>query len=180
VTYNMIIEGVLAETGYYTYHRMLGKRHLLPGLQQLTGLVKRDESRHIAFGVYFLSRLIAEHGAEAWTTFEHYMKELLPLALELYSNSAALTVTFGIEKAEVIAYAMAQFQKRYDRIARSRGRSVAHVDVIAKSIGGSRGPQPKSQKSRAESGFVTLDGSPLPACEGPFTDLGVRARILPA
>jgi len=135
VIYNMIVEGVLAETGYYTYYRMLGERHLLPGLQQLIGLVKRDESRHIAFAVYFLSRLIAEHGDEAWAAFEGRMGELLPLALELYANAAAQGPSpFGIQPEEVSGYARMQFQKRYDRIARARGKSLAEVEQIANSM----------------------------------------------
>src|SRR5690348_18159439 len=54
VTYNMVIEGVLAETGYHSYHKSLAMNDLMPGL--CTGLVhiKRDESRHIAYGVYLL------------------------------------------------------------------------------------------------------------------------------
>jgi ribonucleoside-diphosphate reductase beta chain len=132
VTYNMIVEGVLAETGYYTYYRMLGEHHRLPGLRQLIGSVKRDESRHIAFAVYFLSRLIAEHGDVAWDAFEERMAELLPLTQQFYTGAAAQGPSpFGIQAEEVTAYAMTQFQKRYDRIARSRGKSLAEVERIA-------------------------------------------------
>ena len=48
VTYNMIVEGVLAETGYRAYHATLEARGILPGMRELVRLVKRDESRHIA------------------------------------------------------------------------------------------------------------------------------------
>src|SRR5215470_15771423 len=54
-TYNLIVEGVLAETGYYGYMRTLTEQGTMPGVRQLVGLVKRDESRHIAFAIYFLS-----------------------------------------------------------------------------------------------------------------------------
>jgi ribonucleoside-diphosphate reductase beta chain len=134
VTYNMIVEGVLAETGYYTYARMLGQRNILPGLQQLIGLVKRDESRHIAYAVYFISRLIAEHGDPAWNAFEERMGELLPVALQLYNNPAAGESPFGIQRDEVDTYATTQFRKRYDRIAKARGKTLAEIEQIANAM----------------------------------------------
>ncbi|HEX6817811.1 MAG TPA: R2-like ligand-binding oxidase [Ktedonobacterales bacterium] len=134
VTYNMIVEGVLAETGYYTYARMLGQRNILPGLAQLIELVKRDESRHIAYAVYFISRLIAEHGDVAWRAFEERMGELAPVALQFYNNPAAGESPFGIQREEVEAYATTQFRKRYDRIAKARGKTLAEIERIANTL----------------------------------------------
>src|SRR5579884_3809396 len=34
ILYNMIIEGVLAETGYFSFARLLGQAHMMPGLLQ--------------------------------------------------------------------------------------------------------------------------------------------------
>ena len=48
VTYNMIVEGVLAETGYHSYFLALERNELMPGLREGLAHVKRDESRHIA------------------------------------------------------------------------------------------------------------------------------------
>src|SRR5512136_1920789 len=56
VVYHMIIEGVLAETGYHGFYQALKGRDLLTGLVQGLEYVQRDEARHIAFGVYFLQR----------------------------------------------------------------------------------------------------------------------------
>ncbi len=58
VTYNMIVEGVLAETGYHGYFNMLDRGNIMPGLKQGLGYLKRDESRHIAYGVFLISRLV--------------------------------------------------------------------------------------------------------------------------
>src|ERR1019366_4729784 len=80
VTYNMIVEGVLAETGYQGYSDMLQKNNLMPGLQQGIAYLKRDESRHIAYGVYLISRLVAQDST-IWSVVEERMNELLPLAL---------------------------------------------------------------------------------------------------
>ena len=60
VLYNMIVEGVLAETGYYSFSQVLSASNLMPGLLQGIQLIKRDESRHIAYGVFLISRLVAQ------------------------------------------------------------------------------------------------------------------------
>lgn len=59
LTYNMIVEGVLAETGYHGYFTILDTHNLMPGVREGIRLLKQDESRHIAYGIYLLSRLIA-------------------------------------------------------------------------------------------------------------------------
>src|SRR6202007_525107 len=78
VTYNMVIEGVLAETGSQNYHQSLAVNGLMPGLCEGLVNIKRDESRHIAYGVYLLSRLVAEDAA-VWDVIEEQMNELRPL-----------------------------------------------------------------------------------------------------
>src|SRR5207245_2837667 len=62
-TYNMMIEGVLAETGYHSYSRQLEQGRLFPGLAAALRLISRDETRHIRFGVYMLQLLIQEDPA---------------------------------------------------------------------------------------------------------------------
>lgn len=57
-TYNMVVEGTLAETGYHALYEVLDGRGILPALREGVGLLQRDESRHIAYGVYLLTRLI--------------------------------------------------------------------------------------------------------------------------
>jgi len=136
----MVIEGVLAETGYYGYHKMLTDNNILPGMQRLVGYVKRDESRHIAFAVYFLSRLMAEHGDVAWQAFETRMNELLPIAMGLVNEAFDLyaddpeNIPFGVDRDDFLNYATTQFQKRFDRISRSRGKTLDEVYQVANSI----------------------------------------------
>lgn len=74
VVYHMIIEGVLAETGYHGFYQALSDRNLLPGLVRGIELVQRDEARHIAFGVYFLQRHVRANPA-LWTQIEDRMAE---------------------------------------------------------------------------------------------------------
>jgi ribonucleoside-diphosphate reductase beta chain len=129
VTYNMIIEGVLAETGYQVYHDALEERRLLPGLRSGLAHVKRDESRHIAYGVYLLSRLVAAD-PQLWDVVDARMQELLPLALafEDYDDNVS---PFGITLDQVAGWATSQFQKRYTRIERARGKTLAELDALA-------------------------------------------------
>ena len=132
VTYNMIVEGVLAETGYQGYGDMLEKNNLMPGLQQGIAYLKRDESRHIAYGVYLISRLVAQNNA-IWPVVEERMNELLPLALgtiqELTSHTADEngTLPFGLQLVDYVAYATTQFQKRIARIERARAQTIEEL-----------------------------------------------------
>lgn len=133
VTYNMIVEGVLAETGYYAFHHMLEQNDLMPGMREVAGLLKQDESRHLAFGVYLLSRLVAEHGDGVWEAIEARMNLLLPLALGMIEDTFAPydELPFGLEQQLFVEYATGQFQKRYMRIAKAREQSLDEVMGLA-------------------------------------------------
>jgi ribonucleoside-diphosphate reductase beta chain len=129
VTYNMIVEGVLAETAYYGYDAMLRRNGLMPGMQQVVGHLRRDESRHLAYGVFLLSRLVAEHGDAVWVVIEQRLNELLEPALGVTTElfSAYETVPFGLQMEEFLQFAMGQFQKRLGRLEKARGQSLAEV-----------------------------------------------------
>ncbi|HET8528825.1 MAG TPA: R2-like ligand-binding oxidase [Gaiellaceae bacterium] len=133
VTYNMIVEGVLAETGYHSYHESLAANGLMPGLCSALVDVKRDESRHVAYGVYLLGRLVAEEPS-TWDAIEARMQELFPYALGVVTETFARyedgVTPFGLDEETFTTYAQGQFAKRYDRIARSRGRTLAEVEAI--------------------------------------------------
>jgi ribonucleoside-diphosphate reductase beta chain len=131
VTYNMIVEGVLAETGYHSYHESLAANRLMPALCSALVEIKRDESRHIAYGVYLLSRLVADDPA-VWDVIEARMQELFPLALgvvgETFERYEDGVTPFGLEQSTFADFAASQFGKRYDRIARARGKSLGEID----------------------------------------------------
>ena len=134
VTYNMIVEGVLAETGYHSYHESLAANRLMPGLCVALVDVKRDESRHIAYGVYLLSRLVADDST-VWDVIEARMQELFPFALgvvtETFDRYEDGITPFGLEMSTFTEFATAQFGKRYDRIARARGKTFEEIDQEA-------------------------------------------------
>ena len=129
VTYHMIVEGVLAETGYHAYYTMLDKREVLAGMRELIGYVQSDEARHLAYGVFFLSRLVAEHGAEVWRTIETRMEQLLPVALGVIEEGFAPydPIPFGLEPGDFVAFAQEQFRRRFARIEKAREQTLDEV-----------------------------------------------------
>ncbi len=132
VTYNMIVEGVLAETGYHAFYTMLERNDIMPGLRKGIGLLKQDESRHIAYGIYLLSRLVAENPDE-WDTLETHMNALLPAAIGVIGDAFAAyeVVPFGLVEEDFINYAMDQFSARFARLEKARGVSMAEVNRVA-------------------------------------------------
>ncbi len=129
VTYNMIVEGVLAETGYHAYGQMLERHKILPGMRRAMLLFKQDESRHIAYGVHLLSRLVAEHGDPVWEVIEAEMQTLIMPAIGVINEvfDTYQEMPFGLEAEDFIAYAFGQFQRRLERIERARGLSLEEV-----------------------------------------------------
>lgn len=133
VTYNMVVEGVLAETGYHAFFTMLERNDLMPGLRKGISLLKQDESRHIAYGIYLLSRLVAEH-PEEWETLDAQMNSLLPFAIGVIGDAFAAyhVVPFGLVEDDFIAYAMSQFTKRFERLEKARGASLDEINRVAR------------------------------------------------
>lgn len=122
VTYNMIVEGTLAESGYHAFLKVIDERGLMPGLCQIIRYLILDESRHIAYGVHLLSRLVAEHGDSVWEVIKERMGELLLPATRIIPEMLSYyeEIPFGLDPAELIVYAVDQFQKRFKRIQRAR------------------------------------------------------------
>jgi len=127
-TYNMVIEGMLAETGYHAYYTMLRRNDLMPGIRRGITLLKQDESRHIAYGVFLLSRLIAEDD-NLWEVLEDAMNDLLPAAINIIGENLAPydPIPFGLVVEDFVDYALKQFAMRMDRIERARGANLEDI-----------------------------------------------------
>lgn len=121
VTYNMIVEGVLAETGYRAYHAALARNGIMPGMQEGIQLTKRDESRHIAYGMYLLARLVHEEGVELWDRVQRRMGELIEPAIGVIPEVFACysPMPLGLRMEEFTDFAMQQFQARLGRLERA-------------------------------------------------------------
>ncbi len=131
VTYNHIVEGMLALTGYYAWHKICVGRGILPGMQQLVRHISDDERRHMAWGTFTCRRHVAADDAN-WAVFEERMNELLPLALKVTEESFALygeDVPFGISVDEMMQYASDKGMRRFGTIFSARGRPVGEIDL---------------------------------------------------
>ena len=136
VTYNMIIEGVLAETGYYGFRKSMEldtPQGHLHGLLEGVTLIARDESRHIRYGVYLIDRLVAEE-PPLWDVMENRMRELLPLAMgvvtEFYEAYEEGSLDeYGLPMEEVAAFSATQFDKRMKVLERDRGKKLAEIEA---------------------------------------------------
>jgi ribonucleoside-diphosphate reductase beta chain len=122
VTYNMIVEGTLAETGYFVYLTVMEELDLMPGLREMIAHLIRDESRHIAYGVHLLTRLVEENGEPMWEVIEDRMSELLLPSLRIINEilSNYEETPFGLDPSVYLSYAVNQFQKRLNRIRKAR------------------------------------------------------------
>lgn len=129
VTYHMIVEGVLAETGYHGYYTVLDTRDILPGMRGLIANIQSDEARHLAYGVFLLSRLVAEHGESVWQVIESRMERLAPVALNVVDEAFAPydPVPFNLSPAVFAEFAQDQFRRRFSRIEKARRQSLGEV-----------------------------------------------------
>jgi ribonucleoside-diphosphate reductase beta chain len=127
--YNMFVEGVLAETGYFSFYQSLEKSNLMPGLLEGIGNLKRDESRHIGYGTYLLQRLICEHPHIYDDVVMKRMEELTPLALTIVEEGLtdADLEAFGTSPEEVVNFSMKQLQIRMDILSRARGKKIEEI-----------------------------------------------------
>jgi len=135
VTYNMIIEGVLAETGYMIFHHTLEAQKIMPGMVEFTAKLKQDESRHIAYGIFLLSRLISENGPSVWNAVQDQMQKVMMLAVKQIEEGDDLyeddNMPFGLVKGAFTPYAQDQFMKRFARIERARNQTLAEIHAEA-------------------------------------------------
>ncbi|OYD09638.1 R2-like ligand-binding oxidase [Paludifilum halophilum] len=128
VTYNMIVEGMLAETGYHATFTAYKRLGVMPGTVQAFEYLKRDESRHICYGVYLLSRLIAEHD-HIWDVVNKRMELLMEPAIGVVHDLIGQVeeLPFNLDKNELVQTAIKQFGSRMDVLERARNQSVENI-----------------------------------------------------
>lgn len=120
VTYHVIIEGVLAETGYRGYVRALKDNGIMPGTVRGVEFVQRDEARHIAYGLYALGRLFRADTA-LWDVAQARLNVLLPLVFDIVTETFAPygdDAPFGLDPSEFVTYAGEQFDRRMTALER--------------------------------------------------------------
>ena len=130
VTYNHVVEGMLALTGYYAWHKICVERSILPGMQELVRRIGDDERRHMAWGTFTCRRHVAADDAN-WGVFESRMNELMPLALDATVQGFALfdVPPFGLVQDEMMQYAADKGMRRFGTISSARGRPLGEIDL---------------------------------------------------
>ncbi|WP_338603295.1 R2-like ligand-binding oxidase [Sulfolobus tengchongensis] len=123
VTYNMIVEGVAAEGGYNIFRQIIKRTNMFPGLAKMVNLIATDESRHIAFGVYLIARLVKEHGEKVYKAAMDHINYLAPYAVGIFSEPTIpqeAKLPFELPSAEIVDYAKKLLNTRIDAINRAR------------------------------------------------------------
>ena len=125
VTYNMYAEGVSAESSYWYIEQALGSANKMPGLLKGISHLKRDESRHIAFGLYMLQRQISEN------------PHLLDRALEKLQSYEPITamisaefirkISFGVTPEAVTQFADKQLRARLSILEKARSQTLEEI-----------------------------------------------------
>ncbi|EGD54834.1 ribonucleotide-diphosphate reductase subunit beta [Gordonia neofelifaecis NRRL B-59395] len=130
VTYNHVIEGSLALTGYYAWRRICVESEILPGMQQLIGSIAEDETRHMAWGTFTCRRHVAADDS-LWQVVTDRFGELVPLAMGMikWVDGQFDEAPFGIDNDVFLTYAADRAQRRLHAIESARGRPVEEIDV---------------------------------------------------
>ncbi|WP_007024951.1 R2-like ligand-binding oxidase [Saccharomonospora iraqiensis] len=130
VTYNHVIEGSLALTGYYAWQKICTGRGILPGMQQLVRRIGDDERRHMAWGTFTCRRHVAADDS-LWEVVQQRMGELLPHALGMieWVNEQFDEQPFDVDNQEFVQYAADRAQRRLGAIESARGADVAEIDL---------------------------------------------------
>lgn len=125
--YNMIVEGVLAESGYYSFRRVFKKAGFFPGILQGIDYLNMDEGRHIQFGIYTIQRLVVGNDAN-YKIFIDYMDELWTHAFgvvdyltglaENQQKTATYKSSLDIDPDIMKDYALKQFNIRKSKVDR--------------------------------------------------------------
>jgi ribonucleoside-diphosphate reductase beta chain len=130
VTYNHVIEGSLALTGYYAWQKICIGRGILPGMQELVRRIGDDERRHMAWGTFTCRRHVAADERN-WEVVQQRMIELMPHALGMieWVNNQFEEPPFGIDRGEYVQYAAERAQRRLGAIESARGMPVRQIDL---------------------------------------------------
>src|SRR5207247_1410197 len=153
VTYSLVGEGVLGDAGYHVFSTALARGDAMRGFREGLKHAQADEERHMAYGLFLLSRLVAEDPA-VWSAVSRRMEELLPLTLGIVSEffEAYDPMPFGLSLDDTVQDAIARFASRWAALdgAREQGHALA----------GAVGTEPCSRRSDVGSRLGARRGSP--------------------
>ncbi|MDQ0341178.1 ribonucleoside-diphosphate reductase beta chain [Caldalkalibacillus uzonensis] len=122
VHYQGMIEGVQAMVGYEVFEAVYGQYGLLPGLKEAFKQIKRDEGRHVGFGLRMLKRFAQKD--------PKYAKRIRELFEEFYS---AVIVRYDqpivVEGKEIETPEEVRGRERIDRMFARRMKDIG-IDTL--------------------------------------------------
>lgn len=130
-TYHMVVEGMLAESGYHSFRTAFKTNGMLPGILEGITNLSRDEGRHIGFGTYTIQRLIATD-QKLYHVFTATMDDLLPYAIGLINDALEITggePMYGIDWTMMTDYAIKQYNAREASISKARQHFDAYQEI---------------------------------------------------
>ncbi|MGI5119968.1 R2-like ligand-binding oxidase [Marinactinospora thermotolerans] len=138
VTYNHIIEGSLALTGYHSWQHICTARGLFPGMRRIIRHIGDDERRHMAWGTFTCRRHVAADDAN-WSVAEERVRELLPHVLAVVGpvgpgvrgNTSADTDASTPPPEKLVEYARDRALRRLGAIETARGMAPEQIDADA-------------------------------------------------
>ena len=111
--YHLVLEGTLGLTSFKFVTEYLNEHDLLPGFVTGYSKIHDDETRHIAYGVWFLREAVREH-PEQGDTVRATLRDLLPHvadSLKLPGNGDAGAV-LGASEDDLRAFALDGLTRR--------------------------------------------------------------------
>jgi ribonucleoside-diphosphate reductase beta chain len=134
VTYNHVVEGALALTGYFGWGKVCASRGILPGMQQIVKLIGDDERRHMAWGTFTCRRHVAADD-DLWSVVNDRLDELFVPAVGVIANTfdhfGDADPPFGISVDEMTGYAADRLNRRLGTIESARGADLLSIDTDA-------------------------------------------------
>ncbi|SDN38168.1 R2-like ligand-binding oxidase [Allokutzneria albata] len=130
VTYNHVVEGTLALTGYFAWNKVCVTNGIMPGMQELVKRIGDDERRHMAWGTFTCRRHVAADDRN-WQVVQDRMGELLPHALSAiqWVYDQFEEQPFELDVQEFVEYAANRAQRRLGAIESARGVPVEQIDL---------------------------------------------------
>ncbi|MBB6118207.1 R2-like ligand-binding oxidase [Nocardiopsis algeriensis] len=134
VTYNHVIEGSLALTGYHAWNHICTSRGIFPGMRRIIAHIADDERRHMAWGTFTCRRHVAADDS-LWDTVQERLEELLPHVTatvevgEAVAEATPETMRYELTPGELVDYAGDRALRRLGAIGSARGVPVARIDL---------------------------------------------------
>jgi len=137
--YHLVVEGILAQTGYYGLSKLFAGGHEEEGVPALPGLTKGlekirgDEGRHVGFGMSKLKRLVSEEDVDPMLLSET-VGELLGLIEGTLTPDEDDDTDEGpdvLEENELAEYAMTKHSERMSQITNA-GENIPDVEELTR------------------------------------------------